>query len=100
MRLPHPEPRLLVVATGIAENGGRNQCPMFPQTFPDKHKDSAAHSIKTWPNPVPEEYCNLGTFRIKPLEFLTKGHSFVGSQTHAYEPRLARLMLGGKDRSC
>jgi hypothetical protein len=54
----------------------------------------------TRPKAVPEEYRNLGTFRIKRLEFLTQGLSLIWSQTHAYEPGLAGLMLGGMDRSC
>jgi hypothetical protein len=58
------------------------------------------HSRGTRPKAVPEEYFHLGTFRIKRFEFLTQGLSFMWSQTHAYKPGLAGLMLGGKDRSC
>ena len=37
---------------------------------------------------------------IRRLEFLTQGLSFMWSLSHAYEPGLTGLMLGGKDRSC
>lgn len=52
------------------------------------------------PKAVPEEICNLRTFRFKWLEFLAQGSSFIVSPTHAYEPGLSGLMLGGKDRPC
>ena len=34
------------------------------------------------------------------FEFLAQAFSFKLSLTQAYEPGVARLMLGGKDRSC
>jgi hypothetical protein len=53
-----------------------------------------------WEKAVLGEWCNPRIFRIKRLAFLMQASIITWSQTHAYEPGLSGLMLGGKDRPC